>query len=113
MRTKNSKKLIAIAIATAIGSGNSMVSMADETTPDKKGNGLAIEEIIVTAQKREQGLQDVPVSVSVMSGDKLDETGIQSMDEFAAYVPNLQINTTAFSTVFIRGLGYVNYSYKC
>ncbi len=113
MRTKNSKKLIAIAIATTIGSGNSMVSMAEDATPDKKANGLAIEEIIVTAQKREQGLQDVPVSVSVMSGDKLDETGIQSMDEFAAYVPNLQINTTAFSTVFIRGLGSdFNYGFE-
>jgi len=49
---------------------------------------LAFEEIIVTAQKREQRLQDVPISVSVLTGDKIEEAGIDNLDDLALYVPN-------------------------
>jgi outer membrane receptor protein involved in Fe transport len=49
---------------------------------------LAFEEIIVTAQKREQSLQDVPISVSVLTGDKIEEAGIDNLDDLALYVPN-------------------------
>lgn len=44
---------------------------------------LVFEEIIVTAQKREQSLQDVPISVSVVSGEKLTEAGIFTLDDLA------------------------------
>jgi outer membrane receptor protein involved in Fe transport len=50
--------------------------------------GAFIEEIIVTAQKREQSLQDVPISVSVVTGDKIVEAGINNLDDLALYVPN-------------------------
>ncbi|MDH3349985.1 MAG: TonB-dependent receptor [Gammaproteobacteria bacterium] len=49
---------------------------------------LAFDEIIVTAQKREQSLQEVPISVSVLSGDKIEEAGIDNLDDLALYVPN-------------------------
>ncbi len=65
-----------------------------------------LEEIIVTAQKRTQSLQDVPVSVSVMSGEKLSEAGINKLEDLQAYVPNLTMSETGIGTnIYMRGIG--------
>ena len=64
--------------------------------------------IIVTAQKSEQNLQDVPVSVYVIDGSFIQESGIESISDAAFYVSNLHISElSARRTSFprIRGLG--------
>lgn len=67
---------------------------------------LTLEEIVVTAQKREQSLQDVPIAVAAMSGDKINDTGITNLEELTLYIPNVNINQGgAQSNVFIRGVG--------
>ncbi|MEJ2172617.1 MAG: TonB-dependent receptor [Woeseiaceae bacterium] len=66
---------------------------------------LVFEEIIVTAQKREQSLQDVPISVSVVSGEKLTEAGIFTLDDLALYVPNFSKGESAIGPIIqIRGI---------
>ena len=52
-----------------------------------------LEEIIVTAQKRDENLQDVPVSVTAFSGAQLDALGLTDMVEISQQVPSLQLNT--------------------
>lgn len=65
-----------------------------------------LEEVVVTAQHRSQSLQDVPVSVSAISGDKMMEAGINRMEDLQAYVPNLTVTESGISTdIFIRGIG--------
>ena len=65
-----------------------------------------LEEVMVTAQHRSQSLQDVPVTVSAMSGDKMIEAGINRMEDLQAYVPNLTVTESGISTdIFIRGIG--------
>ncbi len=67
---------------------------------------VALEEITITAQKREESLQDVPLSVDALSGDKLAEAGIVRMDDLKAYVPNLQMTETGIANnIYIRGIG--------
>lgn len=67
---------------------------------------LALEEIIVTAQKRTQSLQDVPVSVNVMTGSKLSEIGLNKIEDLQAYVPNLTMSETGIGTnIYMRGIG--------
>ena len=64
-----------------------------------------LEEIIVTAQQRAQSLQDVPVSVSVISAQKISNAGIVDLESLSAYVPNFSINETGVSnTITIRGI---------
>ncbi len=64
-----------------------------------------LEEIIVTAQKRVESLQDVPISTSAIAGDKLREAGIVDMKEISAYVPNFSMNETGISNaITIRGI---------
>lgn len=67
-----------------------------------------IEEIIVTAQKTEQSLQDVPVSISAFSGDFMQDRGAVTIADMAAYVPNVQFSSDTDITlaqINIRGFG--------
>ncbi|MEM6852215.1 MAG: TonB-dependent receptor, partial [Pseudomonadota bacterium] len=55
------------------------------------GASAQVEEIVVTTQKREQSLRDVPVNITAYSGDFLDRIGVQQFDELADFVPGLEI----------------------
>lgn len=67
---------------------------------------LMLEEVIVTAQKRSESLQDVPISIATMSGEKIDDTGITSLQELTQYIPNVTVNAGAGTpNLFIRGVG--------
>jgi iron complex outermembrane receptor protein len=62
--------------------------------------------IIVTAQKREQDIQDVPISLLAMSADKLEAQGITNLENLSNYAPGVQIGKGAIYTpVNIRGIG--------
>lgn len=66
-----------------------------------------LEEVVVTAQKREQNLQDVPVAVSAFSAAMLQRSGVKDMFDLAANTPSLNVDQsqTATSTTFgIRGV---------
>lgn len=76
-----------------------------DVTDASRGNRL-IEEIIVTAQKREENLQEVPISVSAFSAEKLDALGIQSAQDLGRITPGMTITGTGgYSVVFLRGVG--------
>lgn len=65
-----------------------------------------LEEIVVTAQKREQNLQDVPISVNVVTGSKMEEVGLKKIDDLQNYVPNLTMSETGIgNNIYIRGIG--------
>ena len=68
-----------------------------------------LEEVIVTAQKRAENLQDVPISVSALQGEKIQSAGIQNMGALADYVPNLHIADAPVNTnIYMRGVGSGN-----
>ncbi len=57
-----------------------------------------LEEVLVTAQKREQNMQDVPVSISAFTGEALRETVIKDMFDLQAHVPGLRVGQSQNST---------------
>ena len=63
-------------------------------------------EIIVTAQKREERLVDVPVTLSAVSGARMQELGVSDLDELANYIPGLNIQEQSANNpgVVIRGI---------
>ncbi|MFT4521024.1 MAG: iron complex outermembrane receptor protein, partial [Halioglobus sp.] len=68
--------------------------------------GLQLEEVIVTAQKRTESLQDVPIAIIAMSGEKIDDFGITGLEELTQYTPNVTINNGAGTpNLFVRGVG--------
>ncbi len=66
-----------------------------------------IEEIVVTAQKREQAITDVPMSVQAITGEELRENGIDSLPDLVKFVPGASVvSSTApgFETIILRGI---------
>ena len=96
------KKYLALAVSASLGTltaGGS--AWAQET---------AFEPVIVTAQKREQSIYDVPVAISAFSAETIERQGIADLTDIGKFVPNL--NVTGFSAghtssanPFIRGIG--------
>ena len=75
-----------------------------------QAGGELIEEVVVTATKREQGLYEVPASLSVFDRDTLGEQGIADLVDVGKFVPNLSVTTfaaghTSSANPFIRGIG--------
>jgi iron complex outermembrane receptor protein len=75
-------------------------------------SSVLIEEVIVTARKREESLQDIPLAVSAFSGEALDFRGVTTIDKLYQFTPNLTLATSpSFSAVssnaaiYIRGIG--------
>lgn len=93
------KLLILYPLTTAI-------SIASVNLPVSAEDDFVLEEIIVTAQKRAEGLQDVPIAISVMSGQKIQNHGIGELEELAVFMPNVHIAEGGAATqLFIRGIG--------
>ncbi len=67
-------------------------ALADEVSP---AAGVQLDEVVVTAQKRSESLQTVPLSVAVLSEQELARTGVFSTSEYASLVPNVSFNAKA------------------
>ncbi|MCB1841909.1 MAG: TonB-dependent receptor, partial [Halioglobus sp.] len=85
------------------------IALALGTASAQAQNNLMLEEVIVTAQKRAESLQDVPISVATINQDMLQMRVIDDLKDIGASIPNLYINPfnndpTAIR-LFIRGIG--------
>src|SRR5687768_13978766 len=74
------------------------------------GDTAQIEEVVVTARKREERLQDTPVAVTALSSEALAARGVDSVDQIAKFAPSIRFDGAAAlsggnynATVFIRG----------
>ena len=69
----------------------------------------AIEEVIVTATKRAESVQTVPIAISAISGEELENRGITNLAQASYSVPNLKLNhgrdSSSQATIHIRGVG--------
>ncbi len=65
-----------------------------------------LEEIVITAQKREESLQEVPISVVAMSAEMMADANIGNMEDISNFTPNLSVFSHApFTSLQVRGLG--------
>ncbi len=66
----------------------------------------ALEEIVVTAQKRKESLQEVPIAISAFTNFQLDARGISSVKDLGTAVPGLQFTDLAgYNLIYLRGVG--------
>ena len=97
------KKNLAMAVAASLGSLAAAGSaIAQETT--------VFEPVIVTAQKREQSIYEVPVAISAFSAETIEKQGITTLTDIGKFVPNLNVTEfsaghTSSANPFIRGIG--------
>ena len=79
-----------------------------DTAGLSRRTGIRVAEIVVRARKRDELLEDTPVSVTALSEDTLREAGVVRLDQIQELVPNLQFQTSnngLAAQVFIRGVG--------
>jgi iron complex outermembrane receptor protein len=85
----------------------SLTCLAQQNPANENNNDEEYEVLIVTAQKREQKLSEVPIAISSFSGASIEQTGITQLSELADFIPNLSItrSTDFTSAITIRGVG--------
>ncbi|MBF8269226.1 MAG: hypothetical protein HW386_935 [Gammaproteobacteria bacterium] len=69
-----------------------------------------LEEIVVTAQKRVENVQDVPISITAISGNFMEESGVYTLQDLSGFVPNLSLthsSNVANQRIIMRGVGSV------
>src|SRR5690606_8865576 len=89
------------AIAMATGAAQAQ-DVQEETQTDRVG----LTEIIVTAQKRAENMQDVPISVTAVTSDALTTAGVSNIESLAAIVPGITITRqSAAALIYLRGIG--------
>ena len=78
--------------------------------------GSALEEVIVTAQKRAQNLQDIPIAVTAFSAADIERRNLSNIAQLAEFTPNVIFDTTTSisglssgAAVFIRGIGQIDF----
>jgi iron complex outermembrane receptor protein len=80
---------------------------AQESAEQPTATHEVSDEIIVTATKREQPLQEVPIPVAAVTGEELTEHRINSMEDLQFLVPNITFgNDFNFAKLYVRGLGF-------
>ena len=83
-----------------------LLSTAAIASAQDSSSGPVLDEVIVTAQVRQQSLQDVPLSVVAVTGETLQETGIARLEDLQFSVPSFNLTETGIATnIFIRGVG--------
>jgi len=96
-------------ITTASVTLSSALTMPVTIAQDSNSGVQRLEEIVVTAQRREQNLQDVPVSVTSLSANDLANRQIRDVNDLASQLPNTVIvtggGTSSAARVFLRGVG--------
>jgi outer membrane receptor protein involved in Fe transport len=97
-----------IALVAVFAAGPALAQSADTNADSRNEAALNESDIVVTAQRREERLIDVPISIVAISGRELEKRKLVSIDELANVVPGLAIQSNGESRQYqLRGLGNV------
>ena len=98
-------------VAQLIAMGASGVAIASEEIDSNKAMST-LEEIVVTARKRAESLQDTPLSISAFTGENMESRGFTDISQIADFTPNMQFDFSApitgssnAASIYIRGVG--------
>ncbi len=102
---------ISAAVAAILGaSGTGMVfAAAADQSSEATASSDQLTEVVVTAERRTENLQDVPITVQAISGDQLKQLSVVSFNDLMKYTPNVSFsgNGPGTGNIFMRGLGGV------
>jgi len=120
MTTRFHHLLVRTSIA-ALATSASWAATAQSSQPAAGAEAISVsqgvEEIIVTARKRVEPLQDSPVSVTALSAASIQQRGVVNFNQLNNFVPNIELNNGrvdgggSTAQVFIRGVGQEDYSF--
>ena len=101
---------LSLAVSTALVFGLfAPMGYAQDAAAGAESDGNTLDTITVTARKREETLQDVPVAVTAFTADSLDKLNVEDLSDLDAQVPNLTIyaarGSSSTVTAYLRGVG--------
>jgi len=101
----NPKVSAAVAAALSLHAAHALADAAptSETTPAET---TSLAEVVVTAQRRVENIQDVPITIQALTSETLTQLNVQTFDQFVRYLPNVTQSTNGPSQgdIFMRGL---------
>jgi iron complex outermembrane recepter protein len=94
------------AVAAILSAHAATAVHAATSDADAGASNGGVQEIVVTAQRRTENIQDVPIAIQALTGETLDQLNVANFDDFIKYLPNVTAATTApgQSQIFMRGL---------
>lgn len=83
-----------------------LFAQSSSSPSEPQSSGAGLEEIVVTAQKQEQNISRVPMSITAVTSRAIETRGLQNVSELTGIVPSLQVGpSTGVLTPFLRGIG--------
>ncbi|MFI4934024.1 MAG: TonB-dependent receptor [Caulobacterales bacterium] len=102
--TKHILLLSCAASAIAMSAGGAYAATAQASAANTANENNGVTEIVVTAEKREQNLQTVPIAISAFTGEKRDKIGINTIQDMTNFTPGLSYSTST-DRISLRGVG--------
>ena len=99
-------------ILACAGAGFFLTSVFDLSPVLAQEQTGILEEVIVTAQKREQDINDVGITINVFTGELIRDLGVRSAEDLAKYTPGLNVNETTIAgapVYTLRGVGFQDF----
>lgn len=102
----------AIGGVSALALSGVAMAQTGEQPEEQATASVSTDEIVVTAQKREERLSDVPMAITAASGDELHARGITAIEDLVKIVPGFQYTPTTLNPVYtLRGVGFFDTSF--
>ena len=110
LRKQPQRCALSAAVVVGLVSMFALPAMAQDASPPQSQEAKTLDTLVVTAQKREEVMQDVPVVVTALSEQTLQDAGVRDVKDLQVLVPGLTVTSTqseALTTARIRGIGTV------
>jgi iron complex outermembrane receptor protein len=111
------RKLGKLTVCTLSVLAHPAIAQENPSEPAEQGRGL--EEVVVTAQKRAENAQDVPIAISALTASALEQRAVGSVTQIANIVPNVTLDagtpfsaSTAVLAAYIRGIGADDFAFN-
>ncbi|MDB6090400.1 MAG: TonB-dependent receptor [Gammaproteobacteria bacterium] len=99
---------VSCAVAAILGAHGAAIAAtpAGSDTGASDTTGLGINEVIVTAQRREESVQNVPISITALTGETLTQLNITTFEDYLKFLPNVTASShgPGQGQIYMRGL---------
>lgn len=103
-------------IALAAGTAHAQAAAPEAEPAQAESSNQGVTEIVVTARRRAESLQDTPIAISAVTSEGLTQRGIENVTQIGDFTPNVKFNSSvpvsasnATAAIFIRGIGQNDY----
>ena len=108
MKTTLSPRIMLVAggmLSAAVLSSHAFGQTETPAASSGKKVSSSLEEVLVTARRRRESLQETPIAVTALSAAELHERGIINIGELTKSIPSVEITESVSNLIYIRGIG--------